>query len=159
MKNLAGVVALLALLTVACGGGDKAADDASDAVGGGGVAGLCELGLEITVDDPTAGLSIVDGPEFFEATAEIWARVAAVAPSAISTEVATIRRNLDEFQSVLAEFDYDFLDPDLQLAMEDLRIAELALAGRDFDAFVREECGIDAYFDFGDISGGAAATD
>lgn len=159
MRNLAGVVALLALLTVACGGGDNTADDASDAVAGGDVADLCDLGSQITVDDPTAGLSIVDGSEFFEATAQIWARVAAVAPADISTEVATIRRNLDEFQAVLAEFDYDFLDPDLQLAMDDLGFAELALAGRDFDAFVREECGIDADFNFGDISGGAATTD
>ncbi|MFV2039295.1 MAG: hypothetical protein ACC660_03545, partial [Acidimicrobiales bacterium] len=73
----------------------------------------------------------------------------------VQPEVAAIQNNLNEFQSILAEYDYDYLDPNLQVALDDLNIAELAIAGRGFDEYVSQACGIE--FDSGDVSGSVAA--
>lgn len=103
---------------------------------------FCDVARELTENDPTLGLSVLDGEEFFEAVDGIWSQVVPIVPAELSGDVQTITGQFAEMRQIAEQYDYDFTNPEFQAAMEALDTAASDAANENFDAYLENTCGV-----------------
>ena len=151
---------LLGLLLVASACGDSSGSSIGSAGGGGGLGGggddFCDTARELDEADPF-GNELNFNEDFFDEVDDILGRIVSTAPSEIRGDMEVIRDGIRDFVEILEEYDFNFFDPELAAAMEDLDSDELDAAGDRITEFLESECGItddDFDFDSGDASSG-----
>ena len=151
---------LLGLLLVAGACGDSSGSSIGSAGGGGGLGGggddFCDTARELDEADPF-GNELNFNEDFFDEVDDILGRIVRTAPSEIRGDMEVIRDGIRDFVEILEEYDFNFFDPELAAAMEDLDSDELDAAGDRITEFLESECGItddDFDFDSGDASSG-----
>lgn len=100
---------------------------------------FCDLSREFDDED----FNPADfGEEYFDGIDDLIGRVIRIAPDEIHGDMETAREGFRALAEILAEYDYNILDPDLATAMENLDSEEFDAASDRIDAFLERECGI-----------------
>jgi hypothetical protein len=175
MKKLLSFLFVLALLAGACGSDDSNATSdangdgatASDGAtgsdadstptsdsGGSNGSSFCEMARTLDETDILSDAAM-PSKDMFEAAAAAMQQAIAAAPSEIKGDLEVLGDAFVEFQTLLEKYDYNFLDPAFQTAMEALDTSEMEAAGARVDAYLESECGIKA----SDASGMGTDTD
>ena len=104
-------------------------------------------------DDPDmspeeSAAATAEGFQFMQA---LFTRAVQLAPNEVRPDMALFAEAMGEYNSLLAEYDYDFMalamasmdDPELEERFAVLDSAELDAASERIEAYVLDECGID----------------
>lgn len=122
---------------------DVTKDDVDTDFTGSGSDDFCEAAREFDENDPTENLSIFDGETFFDSVDEAYGEVLDLAPDEIKPDFETLLSQFHAMQDVLEQYDYDVLDPDLAIALDELDATSLEAAADRVAAYLEDVCGIE----------------
>ena len=119
-------------------------DDGSSGSSGAGGSGsdFCVTALELANVNPFGDITGFDGSAFASIDGFL-GQAAESAPSDIRDDVLALRDAFNDFGTLLAEYDFNFFDADLQTELTALNVEDLSDAGERVASYMRDECGID----------------
>jgi len=104
-------------------------------------ADFCTTVGEFRQQDPFAGLTIAQGPAFYESVYNTWLRVAPSAPPEVAGEIAVLANELSAMNDIAAQHNYDANDPAFATAMRTRGFAAIDSASGNISSFTTAQCG------------------
>lgn len=147
------------------GGDDDDDDDDDDEVDSSGSPAsnggddICVTMRQLADVDPFGDITSFDGSTF-ASIEEFLSRAADEAPADVRSDLLALRDGFNEFGAVLAKYDFNFFDAELQSELTSFDLDDLSDAGERISSYMSETCGIDfGADDIGDDLGGATLAD
>lgn len=111
---------------------------------GGGSGDFCTAARRLEQSDPFGDTAIDSfGPEFFAQAVSLFEGVQAIAPSEIQGDIGVMVAQFRQLDTLAAEYDYNFFDPQLGEALSALDTTATDAASDRLDAYLMQVCAID----------------
>jgi hypothetical protein len=121
---------------------------------------FCTVARQLEENDPLSDTAIDSfGPEFFAEAISLFERLQAIAPGEIQGDIGTLVAQFRQLDSLAAQYDYNFFDPELGQALSTLDTSAGDAASDRIDAYLSQVCGIDTGAGDGSGLSGDGTTD